>query len=635
MAQGEFSAFRCLRNSIEKLAMGTAYQHEQANTIRSVIREVGDVITTFQARSFIRFKSLGVSGSPIEFLTSTTASAEFWKSSSKSTTAGQVGKLSRSGDAIAMKNVPTSDNPKEIEEVFGVEKTRKLLLQIGQMRLASVAVTTQSSYESILRSAVELLGGSHAAMFPIISADQWELFVFGVFAACRSQKKHVQEGGPHDGKVKWSLINKVTSALSWYHESACTHVDYAGIARAASPMRLREALKKACVHLVEEKKNEISFGQLVLINDYLFAKIEKFFSYSEAKKDHIFIGMQRAEHLGLSTKVKSKNELSSFLCILRTMFMLRVGVLAERRKSDIIELEWDRISVGEGRSLVLHLVKTKMDRLALGCKTVVPHLDRLKISPQEIMETLTFFRSYLVEEKRWARPKVLAASDGPSPVIATDHRAVEVVKDYCVVTYDSARQRMSKMSSSNFNPYMMKCILEVPGMKDNLTEKTKKNNVRAVGLRKSGVTLYSRYNRDLALNLGGLSAKSNTMEIHYAQYTIEQWQRATTNTLLDAESTLKIDSVMALFGGNSSVSNIISTLRDKSRSVRLDILLKRIGVLHHACNPAARRMLREVKWNDVYQAAKKNKFTTTFFSDEDMKNVCTTLAELKRDKLLD
>ncbi|CAD7923270.1 unnamed protein product [Amoebophrya sp. A25] len=565
---------------------------ETADSILQILPHIGTQMECRAARLILGPKHV-VAGSHEATLGAAVADAEFWAESDV-----KSGAASSSTNVAKISDKLTKPIPSCIEEAVGSAKAVALKKRIDSLKEASIKSTTAAGYASILKTACQL-AGNVTMLFPITSSEVYEAFITVVYDSCLEQRKYVvEEKGPHRGKVRWSFMNRVFAAVGYHHEAHCPQIDFAAIARAQTTIRLREALKKACFHGVTEKKNLLNRRG------------------------------QQAQGQGCTASIKTANELHRFGAVLRTLLALRIGLLAERRKSEMYELEWSCVDAKEDGSLSLNIVKAKADRLARGTTAIVPSPRYLLPSPKAIAGALQQLHHFLVNEKAWSMPRVTTCDDADN-IDLVKGKQVDREKDYVFVTYDAPRARLNKISSIGFSSYLMQQIKEAETV---LLEKNKSGTPRVVGLRASGMSLHSQFNRGVALKLGGLSNKTTTLEKFYAALQPEQLTLASTSILENMEQVRRLDVIAGGLTESMSEEENLAAFASARPRVRVDVLLKDkdVGKVAHLLGVKTRKWLVKNQWKKWGQQLKQPKCASLVFDSSQLDSVIDDMIPSKR-----
>eukprot|EP00392_Amoebophrya_sp_AT5.2_P003722 g3727.t1 len=522
--------------------------------------------------------------------------------------------LGSAEDGVTIANGPATalELQTSITQALGKDMLSTISRIAETVKQRSVAESTENSYMSVVRSAMKLCGFSDLAL-PITTSYEHILFMVSVFVRAGQRDDYCVVDEQQKRKVKYSYLARVRAAVAYYHKIKTPHVDFAIITGTQDVTSTWAGLKRLSHHEKEKKeKPTMSLRDLVDVSDAI-ARLDK--KMWRRKNGSIkAIESKDWSALGYSFKKEAKNSLKEFFCHVRTLLALRVGILGERRKSELMETS--SVQAGSMRdrkgSLVVSVVSSKTDfsrkRISDGKNFVVPGIDALEPSPWELKSTMMELQSsyFIKSEKLKYEAPVLSwgQMDFTAPpcdmdAISSSHEVhTKTAPVYMFPTLGNDHT-FRKLEPQAFNAYLQAVLHK------KLSMQARFPNPQPISLRASGAKIYAQFSRELAVKQGGWTT-DRMLNDRYAPVTDEQLLIGTQRALdLGVEVNLISEVAMELVAAKESQKQV-EWLVKKRQAFRVDFCLKTVQGAWNMFNLQTRNRLALIKWKDSIDKSREN-----------------------------
>mmetsp|Transcript_26482 Transcript_26482/g.66772 ORF Transcript_26482/g.66772 Transcript_26482/m.66772 type:complete len:422 (+) Transcript_26482:611-1876(+) len=391
--------------------------------------------------------------------------------------------------------------------------------------------------------------------------------------------------------------------MKFFHETRVISFDFTSIASSSEVLRMFTAIKKQCHREVQKEKEKISFSQFVELNDYMRNKCGGIWEQDGEKV--VFKGMKKVLEEGEYSTCNLWRQLTARV---RDMLMLRIGILAERRKSELVALLEGSVEAQGDGSLVIQVLrgKTEFSRgdLAGGRKAVVPATRALQPSPHELYRALALLKGRLLEKWKWSLPLPKVGPDpkkefhAPHELIVTAAAGDAMLQEqrHVLPSLDNKKEQLALWNSGSLS-LRLKELTETSELSFRVA------NPGRLSFRATGATFFARTDRRAAIQNAGWTSSQMSFQV-YAQLDPEQLARATQKCLMvESKATVVMRGVRAAVTAEKRPRSVCLALYRIDSGVRICDFLAAVVETWHLLDHKHQKMAASVKWDDVISAA--------------------------------
>jgi hypothetical protein len=497
---------------------------------------------------------------------------------------------------------PQADMPDNIQQALGPALLKQVETFRNTLVKGSVKKSTEQVYISCINSAFELAGIPWSAL-PVRNAQDYSVLIAAIYGKASRSAAHTVKDEAGVSRVKWSFVSSLKAALKFFHETRVISFDFTSIASSSEVLRMFTAIKKQSHREVQKEKEKLSFSQFVELNDYMRNKCGSIWEQDGEKV--VFKGLEKVLEEGLYPTCNLWRQLTA---LVRDMLMLRIGILAERRKSELVALLEDSVEAQGDGSLVIQVLrgKTEFSRgdLAKGRKAVVPATKLLQPSPRELNRTLSLLKGRLLDKWKWSLPLPKVGPD-PRKEFHAPHALVDAAaaddamfqeQRYVLPSLDNKKEQLALWNTGSLN-LRLKDLTETSELSFQLT------NPGRLSFRATGATFFSRTDRRAAIQNAGWTSSLMSFQV-YAQLEPEQLVRATQKCLMvESKATVVMRGLRAVVTAEKRPRSVCLALYRLDPAARICEFLAAVVETWHLLDHTHQKMAVSVKWDDVISAA--------------------------------
>eukprot|EP00392_Amoebophrya_sp_AT5.2_P009176 g9204.t1 len=499
---------------------------------------------------------------------------------------------------------PQADMPENIQQALGPALLKQVEDFRNTLAKGSVKKSAEQVYISCINSAFELAGIPWSAL-PVRNAQDYSALMAAIYGKASRSAAHTIKDEAGAMRVKWSssFICSLKAALKFFHETRAISFDFTSIASSSEVLRMFTAIKKQSHREVQKEKEKLSFPQFVELSDHMRNKCGSIWEQDGEKV--AFKGLEKVLEEGLYQTCNLWRQLTA---LVRDMLMLRIGILAERRKSELVALLEDSVEAQGDGSLVIQVLrgKTEFSRgdLAKGRKAVVPATKILQPSPRELHRALSLLKGRLLEKWKWSLP---LPKVGPDPkkelhaprvlveAAAADDATLQEQR-YALPSLDNKKEQLALWNTGSLS-LRLKDLAETSELSFQLT------NPGRLSFRATGATFFSRTDRRAAIQNAGWTSSLMSFQV-YAQLEPEQLARATQKCLMvESKATVVMRGLRAVVAAEKKPRSVCLALYRLDPAARICEFLAAVVETWHLLDHKHQKMAASVKWDDVIGAA--------------------------------
>eukprot|EP00392_Amoebophrya_sp_AT5.2_P003533 g3538.t1 len=477
----------------------------------------------------------------------------------------------------------------------------------------SVKDSTEKAYMSSISAALQLAGLPWSAL-PVRDARDYSVLMASIFGVASRSTAHTVKDEKGVLRVKWSFISTLKAAMKFFHETRVVNCDFTSIASASEVLRMFTAIKKASRREVQKPKEAITFLHFVELSDFLRGRCNV---WTLQGQDWVCVGLKA---LLKNENYVTSNSVRQLAALMRDMLMLRIGVLAERRKSELVALLEDSVEVSSDGGLALQVLrgKTEFSRgdLACGRKAVVPAVALLQPSPKVLLSTLKTLKQHIKEAWKWTCPPPKVGPDPKKEFGAPHWQVADASGDalslqeqrHALPSFDNKKKQFALWNTGSLSK----------SLQDRLNTSELSFKVAEPGrlsLRATGALFFSRTDRRAAIQNAGWTSAQMSFQV-YAKLSPEQLADATKRCILiEAKAAGVMKGLGAAVAAEKKPRSIGLALLKVDPVCRICEFLTAVVDGWHLLDYKHRKIATSINWDSVIGAA--NEGTTKLLLSTD------------------